>query len=619
MKNGSIIRVAYHSFSGAVFAGVVMLIASSVQAQNLFVSSYFNGTIVEITPGGMQSIFASGLATPEGIAFNSAGDLFVAEFGAANGNYGSIVKITPGGVKSIFASGLNSPVALAFNSTGDLFVDSYSSGSIVRITPSGVQTSFASGLYYPQGMAFNSTGDLFVTSSSSILRFTPDGVRSTFASGLQSPYGVAINSADYVIEADDAALTLNVFAPNGTRSTVGSGLFNVYNCLAVDSADNVFAGEWGTGGGYNGSIVEITPGGVQSTFASGLYSPTGLAFEPVPEPSVLGLLAIGATALHVCRRRNRIKTKFTSTIRAACHSFRGVVCVGVVMLIASSVQAQNLFVSTYPHGIAEITPSGTVSTFASLAYPPRGLAFNSAGDLFAVNITLGSITKIAPDGTQSTFASGLDAFRTIGLAINGADNLFVVSSSYIYQFTPDGTQSTFASGLSYPDSLAFNSAGDLFVSQLVGLNGEIVRIAPDGTQSIFASGLNSPSGLAFNSAGDLFVGDLSGYIYEFTPDGTRSTFAAGLNGPIGLAFNSAGNLFEGDNNSGNIFEFTPDGTRSTFASGLNSPNYLVFQPVPEPSVLGLLAIGVTIVLARCGACKQHAPTVSIVTSNGQYL
>ena len=35
----------------------------------------------------------------------------------------------------------------------------------------------------------------------------------------------------------------------------------------------------------------------------------------------------------------------------------------------------------------------------------------------------------------------------------------------------------------------------------------------------------------------------------------------------------------------------PDGTRSTFASELNFPAFLAFQPVPEGSTLGLLAVG----------------------------
>jgi hypothetical protein len=117
---------------------------------------------------------------------------------------------------------------------------------------------------------------------------------------------------------------------------------------------------------------------------------------------------------------------------------------------------------------------------------------------------------------------------------------------------------------------------------------------------------NPLSGLAFNSAGDLFVSTGgppgTGYIYEFTPDGTQSIFASGLNLPIGLAFDSAGNLFEAERGTGSINEFTPDGTRSTFASGLSAPYGLAFQdvtlPVPEPSAFGLLVVGAVAFLVR---------------------
>jgi hypothetical protein len=60
----------------------------------------------------------------------------------------------------------------------------------------------------------------------------------------------------------------------------------------------------------------------------------------------------------------------------------------------------------------------------------------------------------------------------------------------------------------------------------------------------------------------------------------------------------AQNLFEADGYSGNIYEFTPSGVQTAFASGLNHPFGLAFQPVPEPSALALLAVGVTALLVR---------------------
>jgi len=109
---------------------------------------------------------------------------------------------------------------------------------------------------------------------------------------------------------------------------------------------------------------------------------------------------------------------------------------------------------------------------------------------------------------------------------------------------------------------------------------------------------------ASTSAQNLFVGSCDGgYITGITPGGVKSTFASGLGGPEGLAFDSAGDLFEADYSSGNIYEFTPGGVRSTFASGLGNDVWdLAFQgetlPVPEPSALGLLAVGAAALLVR---------------------
>ena len=144
-------------------------------------------------------------------------------------------------------------------------------------------------------------------------------------------------------------------------------------------------------------------------------------------------------------------------------------------------------------------------------------------------------------------------------------------------------------------------AQNLFVADNVSQS--IYEFTPGGVESNFASGLNAPIGLAFNSAGVLFVADGGpGSIYEFTPGGVRSTFASGLSNPQTLAFNSAGNLFEADFYTGTIYEFTPGGVRSTFASGLNEPTGLALQgqtlPVPEPSALGWLAVGITAFLVR---------------------
>ena len=104
-------------------------------------------------------------------------------------------------------------------------------------------------------------------------------------------------------------------------------------------------------------------------------------------------------------------------------------------------------------------------------------------------------------------------------------------------------------------------------------------------------------------AQNLFEADRgSGNIYEFTPGGVQTTFASGLNAPDGLAFNRAGDLFVVSAGLNNIYEYTPGGAQTTFAYGLSNPAGLAFEgetlPVPEPSALGLLAVGAAAFLVR---------------------
>jgi hypothetical protein len=141
---------------------------------------------------------------------------------------------------------------------------------------------------------------------------------------------------------------------------------------------------------------------------------------------------------------------------------------------------------------------------------------------------------------------------------------------------------------------------------MVGNSG-IVEIAPSGVEGNFVGGFSPSTGVAFNSTGNLFVtidsGPLPpnniGNIVEITPGVAASIFATETNeGPAGLAFNSAGNLFVANHFNGTITEITPGGAQSTFASGLTDPTFLAFEPVPEPSTLGFLAVGATALLIR---------------------
>jgi hypothetical protein len=266
--------------------------------------------------------------------------------------------------------------------------------------------------------------------------------------------------------------------------------------------------------------------------------------------------------------------------------------------------------------VYQYTPDGVQSTFASGLSRPRGVAFDSIGNLFVANTTFDgttfqvTIVKITQRGVQSTFATlSSSNFYAEGLAFDSSGNLFVAAQdtndpnapSTIFKFTPDGTQSTFGSVPGLIFGLAFDSAGNLCVPDRGGEGGvfqAIWKFTPDGTKSVFVGPCaftpdSSPAGLAFDRFGNLFTSTEpptlptgTEMILKFTPDGVGSTFATGLNDPRGLAFDRGGNLFVAEirqDGPGDILKFTPDGNMTVFASGIGpgangGPEFLAIQP-----------------------------------------
>lgn len=297
----------YRLIGLAACGGAVIVMACGASAQNLFISTYAQDTVVEMTPGGSQSVLASGLSYSTGVALNSAGDLFIGN--SDNNNYsgsteyGNIIEIAPNGTQTTLASGVD-PQAMAMNSAGYLFETDYRSGNIYEYSPSGVQSTFASGFSNPLSIAINGAGDVFVgagwgNGNGYITEITPNGTQSLFASGLNFPHGLAFNSAGNLFVTSEDSGAISEFTPKGVESTFATTAAGGLDGLAFNNAGNLFAAD----GSSSGNIYEITPGGGVSTFASvaGGYA-NDLAFQPVPEPSVLVFSTVGCIGLLVCRR-----------------------------------------------------------------------------------------------------------------------------------------------------------------------------------------------------------------------------------------------------------------------------------------------------------------------------
>jgi hypothetical protein len=273
-------------------------------------------------PGSYGSANGTGSAArfynPEGVAVDSAGNLFVAD------TYNDTIrKVTPDGVVTTLAgsarsSGANDgtgsaarfyyPTCLAVDNAGNLVVADSWNNTIRNVTSSGVVTTLAGDpsrwpdgsadgtgseaqFYHPRGVAVDSESNVFVGDfgNNTIRKVTAAGVVTTLAGSagasgtndhtgsaarFSMPYGVAVDSAGNVFVGDFGNCTIRKVTSAGVVTTLagcswaggtndGAGSaarFDEPCGVAVDSAGNVFVGD-----SINGTIRKVTPAGVVTT------------------------------------------------------------------------------------------------------------------------------------------------------------------------------------------------------------------------------------------------------------------------------------------------------------------------------------------------------------------
>ncbi len=250
-----------------------------------------------------------------------------------------------------------------------------------------------------------------------------------------------------------------------------------------------------------------------------------------------------------------------------------------------------------------------------------GLAFDRNGNLYfsdseygrvrKIDATTGIVTTVVGgDLTSTTLGDGGPAFQAIlrypaGLAFDSAGNLYIADSGQnrvrkveaatgiIRTIAGNGTENgalgdggpATAASLAGPFGLAFDRAGNLFVSSSAGhvrrvdaATGVITTFAGGGQQAgedipALTASL-SPRGLAFDGQGNLVVTEQRRYVrrisavtgriatiagssvYGYFGDGGPALLAS-LDYPQGVAFDRTGNLYITDAGNGRIRKLTP--------------------------------------------------------------
>ena len=191
-----------------------------------------------------------------------------------------------------------------------------------------------------------------------------------------------------------------------------------------------------------------------------------------------------------------------------------------------------------------VVAANTVYTLAQL----QGMKFKPAANANGGPATFS--WKVQDDG--GTANGGVDTLtQSLTLTVTA------VNDAPSFALRPRTT----LTGLSNPKALAFDSAGNLYVANLVG--NTVSKFAPGATTaSATLTGLDGPSALAVDGEGNLYVANSGNFTVSIFARGATSPTATltGLNRPKGLAFDGAGNLYVANYGDSTVSEFAPGAT-----------------------------------------------------------
>ncbi len=248
------------------------------------------------------------------------------------------------------------------------------------------------------------------------------------------------------------------------------------------------------------------------------------------------------------------------------------------------------------------TQEGVPATQAALIFPEYAVV-DAQGNLYISDFGSNRVRKVGPSGTITTYAgTGVAGFSgdggpavraqlsaVTGLALDPAGNLYIADqgNARIRRVNRAGIITTIAgtgtpvtsgdtgpaleAGICFPWALAFDRAGNLYVSdshdnlvRRIDPSGHIITVAGgglaaaserEGEKALGDGGdagratLNTPRGLAVDDDGNLYIADRqNNRVRRVDHSGTISTLAR-LELPNALALDGQGNLFVSGNST----------------------------------------------------------------------
>jgi hypothetical protein len=599
---------------------------------------------------------AAELDEPIGLALDSVGDLFIADslnerIREVNASTGVITTVAGTGTANYTGDGgqataatLWGPQGIAIDSAGNLYIAddindvvrevNHASQVITTLAGNGNfgytgdgGAATAAELGFPEGVAVDTAGNVYIVDNQyNVVRevnhanglittiagnggtgYTGDGGAAT-AAELNSPEGVAVDSVGDVFVADENNYAIRevsagthdistVAGPgpvaydyNGNRILATAADLTTPSWVAVDTVGDLYIADSG-----NNLIREVNHASqLIATVAGDDFALT----YPYSDggPATESLLSYPADVATDSAGDVFIADTGDNAIREVNHS------TGVISTVAGN-------------GTAGFQGDNGPATAAEL-YAPQGITIDSDGDLFIADtgnhcireVSSGVITTYAGVGGFGGYSNGVATNSYMGepqaLALDAAGDLFIAESgrrirevsevnNVEYLSSPVNTSGTSgyfgdngdasAAELQVPGGVTVDSAGDIFIADSQNnairevrystnniATNTITTVAGNGTAGYTGNGskataaeLDDPLGIAVDSAGDIFIADTKNHVIREVnaATGVITTIAGGVSGksgnggpasaaelesPEGLWLDANGDLFVSD-------------------------------------------------------------------------
>ncbi len=549
-----------------------------------------SNALYKVAAGGTTTVLNSSFPySPSALAVTPAGDrLFMIYTGSTPQSCQSLVYqylatvsttagATPANMPGCFYHGYNAfysdPTGLATDSSGNLYVADFGGGVIWQLSAPVTSTSvpsemleflnqqpydiavLGSTIYFTALNPNTSASTLYSVSASNFSTGIPSGPASVnplvVVPSIQS--GLAVDSNGNVYLGTGSGVDEY---SGGSLTTVSGTAGDSVTGVAVDSSNNLYFA--GTDGSGNPVIAE------QST--------QSVNFHSVNVGSASSTVSLGFTI-----------GASTSTTVGSVHIYtQGVSGLDFADAGSSTCTAKTYASSTNCVINVKLTPRN--AGLRSGAVVLSDGSGNALGTVYVYGTGVGPQVAFGP-GVQSTVTSGLSF--PYGIAVDVSSNVYIADAQNNrvvkepWTGSAYGTQTMVGSGLSLPSAVAVDGAGNVYVADFG--NSRVVRVpwtgTGYGTQTTVGSGLSEPLGVAVDGGGNVYIGDWgNGRVvkepWTGSAYGTQTTVVSGFN-PRELAVDASGNVYAADQTNSRVVKVpwtgSGYGTQTTVGSGLSAP------------------------------------------------